>query len=97
MEDDRSPKSIGLRLKAIRLANNFETQAAFADALGIGHTAYNSWEAGSQRPGLTAAFRVIDQFGVTLDFLYRGHLWTLPDPIKKSITAKLSELRKSAA
>lgn len=90
--DDRSAKAIGKRLLAIRVANGFEVQREFADAIGVGHSAYSSWETGVQRPGLTAAFRVVDRFGVSLDFLYRGHLWTLPDPVKKSISAALAKL-----
>lgn len=91
-DDDRSTKAIGKRLKAIRLSNGFKVQSDFADALGIGHKAYNSWETGAQRPGLTQAFRLVDRFGVTLDFLYRGHLWTLPDPVKKSMLPHLNTL-----
>lgn len=90
--EDRTPKAIGRRLKAIRKANGFEVQTEFADALGVGHSAYNSWETGAQRPGLTQAFRVVDKFGVSLDFLYRGHLWTLPDPVKKSVVSILNTL-----
>jgi len=95
MEDDRSPKSIGMRLKAIRLANKFEEQRPFADTIGAKYSAYSSWETGVQRPGLTAAFRLIDKYGITLDFLYRGHLWTLHEDVKGPIVLKLRELRKT--
>jgi transcriptional regulator with XRE-family HTH domain len=91
--EDRTATGIGRRLKAIRLANGFERQGEFADALGIGRNAYNSWETGAQRPGLTQAFRVVDQFGVSLDFIYRGHLHTLPDSVKKSVVSILNTLR----
>ena len=90
--EDRTPKAIGLRLKALRLANGFDSQIEFAKALGVGDSAYNSWETGAQRPGLTQAFRVVDKFGVSLDFLYRGHLYALPDSVKKRVILILNTL-----
>ena len=85
----RIPEEIAKRLKALRLALGFREQGAFADALGITRTAYNSWETGAQRPGLTAAVRVVDLFGVTLDFIYLGDLHGLPENLRKNIIAEL--------
>lgn len=90
---DQLPKAIGKRLEAVRLANGFEVQADFADAIGVGRTVYNAWETGAQRPGLTSVLRLVDRFGLTLDFIYRGNLASLHEDVRKSIVLQLAKLK----
>ena len=86
---ERDPEEISKRLEATRRALGYSEQGKFADDLKIGRTAYNSWETGGQRPGLTAAMRLVDLFGLTLDFIYLGHLHGLPTELRKDILAQL--------
>ena len=60
------------RLRITRVALGYKTQAAFSEAAGILRTGYSPVETGSRLLSLQMALLLYDEFGITLDWLYRG-------------------------
>lgn len=64
----------GKRLKMVRLASKWRTQAAFAQAIGREEGAYGRWERGEVEPGLLDLQKIRETTGISLDFLVAGDL-----------------------
>jgi len=71
-------KSVGDRLKAIRLAKGFTIQAGYARLIGYEPPTYNMWERGNSPFPVEAALRVCTFTGATLDYIYRDDISSLP-------------------
>ena len=81
--DTAKYKPLGIRLAATRLALGLARPVKMREAIGrpgtpIGANTYSQWEAGTRRPNLEDMLRFCDRFGVTLDWIYRGNIATLP-------------------
>src|SRR5215218_10054858 len=83
--DERCLKEIGLRLRRLRIAEGYPSPGAWAKHLEVKRTRWLNWEAGTRLMPLTAADRLYDLTGVTLDWIYHRQEHALPEPI----TAKL--------
>jgi transcriptional regulator with XRE-family HTH domain len=70
-------KAIGDRLEALREAFNV-TQTEFAARAGIAQNTYNQYAKGKNLPRLDFAEKICDEYGVTLDWIYRGEQSGLP-------------------
>ena len=70
-------KAIGERLEALRLAFSIN-QSEFAARAGIAQNTYNQYAKGKNLPRLDFAERICDEYGVTLDWIYRGDQSGLP-------------------
>jgi transcriptional regulator with XRE-family HTH domain len=66
-------RQIGIRLRAVREVEGL-TQEAFARAIGVTETALGNWERGDRVADVLAMVRVLSRFGVTLEWIYAGHL-----------------------
>jgi transcriptional regulator with XRE-family HTH domain len=73
-----SAQLVGLRVKSLRLALGFQSQGAFADAIGVKRGEVAAWECGDRRPSPAKAFPMAEKFGVTLDWLFYGRKSGLP-------------------
>lgn len=63
---------IARRLQVTRLALGYRTQAEFAEAAGIGRTNYTQSESGSRILSLNMALLLSANFGISLDWIYKG-------------------------
>lgn len=66
-------RQIGLRLRAVREVEGL-TQEVFARAIGVTETALGNWERGERIADVLAMVRLLSRFGVTLEWVYAGHL-----------------------
>jgi len=78
---------IARRLQVTRRALEYNTQAEFAAAAGIGRTNYTQAESGSRVLSLNMALQLYDAFGITLDWLYRGDRSGLRAKLRDNIRA----------
>jgi transcriptional regulator with XRE-family HTH domain len=72
--DPRLPYSlpnIAYRLSLTRQALGLAS-GEMAKLLGVVHNRYSQWESGTAAPRIDAAALLCDQFGLTLDWLFRG-------------------------
>jgi transcriptional regulator with XRE-family HTH domain len=73
----RTLDSIGHRLRLTRLALGLN-QTQLCDLAGIARNTWNQWEKGNSRPQLDEAMKLVDAFGLTLDWIYLGDNSGLP-------------------
>ena len=70
-------EAIGNRLRALRAAVA-PSQAEFCRRLGVATNTWNQYEKGASRPDLDHATKIVQAFGVTLDWIYLGDISGLP-------------------
>lgn len=75
--DERSAESVAQRLVQTRLALEIG-QSKFARRAGLAQNTYNQFERGKRRLSLEAAHALCDEYRLTLDWLYRGDLSSMP-------------------
>ena len=83
----RSLVAIGERLRLTRQALGLR-QAALCRRTGIAPNTYNQWEKATIRPSLDQALRLVDEFGLTLDWIYLGATAALPAELAARISAE---------
>jgi transcriptional regulator with XRE-family HTH domain len=66
-------KQVGLRLAAYRQVHNLR-QEDVASAVGVSSQAVGNWEQGVNLFAVLSARRLVDRYGGTLDWFYRGSL-----------------------
>ena len=79
-----SLKAIGARLVALRESTGLR-QVDFCKRAGIAQNTWNQYERGESRPQLDFAIRLVDTFGVTLDWIYLGDSSGLPHTLALAI------------
>ena len=79
------PEVIARRLKALRKALNYKTQAKFAKDIGLERNVYNPFERAKRELTFEAACLIRKRFGVPLDWLFFGEAAQLPGPIYDKI------------
>ena len=90
----RSVQEIAGRLIATRLALGLN-QRQLCERSGVATNTYNQWEKVRGRPDLDGALSLCDEFGLTLDWIYRGDPSRLPHDLATKIAAEPSELRRA--
>lgn len=73
----KSLEDIGRRIVALREALEMN-QTGFAQMTGIKQNALANYEAGTRRPDLDQAYKLVAKTGVTLDWVYLGDRSGLP-------------------
>jgi DNA-binding XRE family transcriptional regulator len=82
-----SNKSLAQRLKMTREALEI-TPAQLCRRLGIAENRWSQYENGKRRITMPVAIRLCDEFGLTLDWIYRGNPAHLPNSIRLKMPAK---------
>lgn len=72
------PEAIGKRLEITRIALGFQTRREFYAPIGLGESATSMWESGNRLPHVQHAMLLCREYGLTLDWIYRGVLSSLP-------------------
>ncbi len=85
------PENVGKRLILTRLALGFENQKDFYAATGLGASAYSMWETGDNFPRVEHMMRLCQEFKLTLDWLYRGDISSLPHALAVRIRNEASK------
>lgn len=81
-------KTIGARLKALRLAVGCKTQVAFAKSIGVEKNTYNPWEKGERLLTFEGAILIRKRYRVPLDYLFFGEA---VDELPAGILTKLQQ------
>lgn len=68
----------GRRLKQLREVHEIRTIRAFAGQIGVSEDRYDKWEKGEVLIPVPWAEVLVDQFGITTDWLYLGNGSSLP-------------------
>lgn len=76
-ETPYSPDLVGLRIMRLRESHGVK-QADFARMIGVKPQELFAWESGERRPSIAKALPLVEQFGVTLDWLFLGDPSNLP-------------------
>lgn len=74
------------RLRLAREAKGLKAKD-ICERLKISASKYSNWETAQARPQLEAGIRLCDEFGFTLDWLYRGIKAGLPNDLAAGIAA----------
>lgn len=90
-----SNAAIGARLKLTREVFGLG-QTAFCKKAGITQNAYSQYEAGTRRPIIENAIKLVETYNLTLDWVYRGEPsglnYSLNDALR---TLKLTKLKNN--
>ncbi len=84
-------QAVGLRLTATRLALSL-TQEAMARAIGVERNAYANWEGGTRLAQVPAMLRLMQRFGISLDWIYAGQLRSVPFEVAQQLVAQATAL-----
>lgn len=76
---------VGQRLWQTRIALGQPNASKFASKAGIGQSLYSMYETGDRLLSITAVVRICLEYGVTLDWLYRGVTTLLPNGIVENL------------
>lgn len=74
---------IGDRLCAIRRGFSDLSQKEWAQRHHFSATQYNNWEKGARRISVDAAEVLVERYGLSLDFIYRGRMDGLSETARK--------------
>lgn len=58
-----------IQLKKLREQNHFNSQKAFADAIGVSQSTVGNWEAGTREPSLQLILKIANTLNVSVDEL----------------------------
>lgn len=64
----------GERLRRIRLLIVDKSSREVAQNLGVEVSTYRTWERGSRRISISAATKIAEQYGISLDYIYLGRV-----------------------
>jgi transcriptional regulator with XRE-family HTH domain len=81
------------RLKTWRESTG-QKQLPLARRLGMSHQRWYHYESGRNELDLMVALQLCEQEGLTMDFLYRNDLSTLPERIRSKYVAALAAQQK---
>jgi hypothetical protein len=74
---------IGSRLLRLRTGLSDLSQKAWAEKHGFNPTQYNNWEKGVRRIPVDSAEALCERYSLTLDAIYRGRMFGLPEALSK--------------
>jgi transcriptional regulator with XRE-family HTH domain len=83
-----APSAIAPRLRITVKALGL-TQSEVADRAGMAHNAFNQYYWGKRNLTVPPAQLLCDEFGLTMDWLFRGD----PSGLPQKLAAKISELK----
>ena len=80
---------VGRRLEALRNALGL-SRKAFPDSFGLDPSSYTKTVDGEKQLRSEAAYAIAEQWGVSMDYLFRGRLADLPEHLRESILKALN-------
>ena len=89
LETEMSPRRVARRVIALRKALQL-SKSEFDDRVGIDRSSFSKIEQGEKPLKVSMGFSICEHFGVTLDYIYRGQIHQLPEPLAAKIRLSLS-------
>lgn len=86
-------EAVGLRLRAAREALG-KNQTQLADAINAAKNTYSQWESGDRLANLVAMAKLCNDYGITLDWIYRGVASGLPQDLHEKVLKRHHDLTK---
>jgi hypothetical protein len=77
--------NIGERLEEVRRGFSELSQKSWAEKHGFNPTQWNNWRQGNRRIPIEAAEKLCDDYGLTLDWIYRGRRDGLSETASKVV------------
>jgi transcriptional regulator with XRE-family HTH domain len=77
--------AIAERLEIVRLGFSELSKKDWAAKHGFNQTQYQNWSSGERRITVDAAERLCNDYGLSLDFIYRGRIDGLSDTARKVV------------
>jgi transcriptional regulator with XRE-family HTH domain len=92
MNSSRStrPEAVGKRLELTREALGFATQREFYAPIRRGASSSSMWESGERYPSIQNALLLCLEYGLTLDWIFRGDISSLPHKTALKIKAEMT-------
>lgn len=87
MKDAERRDAIADRLRATRCALGL-SQAELCQMAEIAPNTYNQWEKGRQGISVVGAIKLCNTFHLSLDWIFRGDISTLPFDLATKLTGK---------
>lgn len=84
---------VGLRLKALRQVKGL-SQQGLGDILGASEKTVSAWEKGTRLFNVLLAIKLVDDYGVTLDFFYLGTLAGVRGELLGDLRSELTALER---
>jgi transcriptional regulator with XRE-family HTH domain len=81
---------VGKRLRQARPALRL-TSKDFAASIDVRPNTYSQWETGSRLMDIMSVTALADRYGLTLDWLYRGDVDTLPHALARKLIEQETE------
>lgn len=69
-----------IQLKKYRELNNYKSQSAFAEALGVSQSTVGNWESGTREPGISMILKIANMLNVSVDELLGNEMTTPHKP-----------------
>lgn len=82
------PVRVGRRLEALRSALDMP-QNDFSAVIGVDPSSYTKIKKGAKPLHSDMAYRVSLRFGVSMDYLYKGDVSSLPESLRQAVLASL--------
>ena len=87
---DTGARFVGLRIEALQKALNISPSESDTDP-GWTHQKWDDWTNGTSLPDISDMSALTQHYEVTLDYIYRGNLSSVPDWISKRIRAVVAQ------
>ena len=71
------------RLKELRVANGYKTQADLAKTIFVNQTAVSQWERGVTTPSPDMLVKLANLYGVTVDYILNNRDDTIPNDLRR--------------
>lgn len=85
LADLTTAQSIGLRIKAVRLALGYKKAFEFAETYGATPPQHSNYERGHNPPNVWSMITLCERHkGVTLEWIFRGNADSMPYALGKS-------------
>lgn len=81
-------RDIGSRLQLLREAFSEMNKSDWAERHGFAQSQYLMWERGARRITVDEAQRLADQYGLTLDWIYRGRVDGLSENARNVLSSQ---------
>jgi len=89
------PEAAAPRIRAARDALGL-TQVDICRAIRVDKSAWSKYEGGKRPLPDTVAYRFAERFGVTMDFLYRGRLDGIDEPLRGEIFNRMQAAKATS-
>lgn len=89
---DQLESEVAARLHALMAEFGVSTNKEMADLCGATNSAVNNWRLGYNLPRVPAMTRLCERKGITLDWVYRGHVGSMDPKLAIKLNRRVATL-----